>query len=726
MGGAPQKAGDNHGTAVAGVIGAARDGSGAVGVAYDADLVSLYTPLAFGNQLLREITNAFGYAKSLDVLNNSWGFGNRLASDPDWAFYDNAFDPAFAPAFAALKDLAASGRNGLGTVVVQAAGNNFDFGDDTNLHNFQNSRYIITVGATDYFGHASSFSTSGASVLVSAPGGSSANGPEDIFTTDRVGGAGYSSSNYWYINGTSFSAPIVSGIVAMMLEVNPGLGYRDVQQILAYTARQTDIDVGRWETNGAGHWNGGGMHFNSLVHATGFGQADALAAVRLAASWDAPALTSANAREVSATRIVNTAIADAAPDRPLRSSLNITESIVVERADVTVSLKHSFIGDLTILLVSPSGTVSFLLWRPSQGALSAYGSAQDDVHFTFDSVLNWGENSTGTWSLSVADNVAGDVGMLENWTLTLVGRPQSADDVYVYTNEYPDLVAADPSRAVLADTDGGRNTLNAAALGLDNRIDLQARSATLNGTPLSIAAGTTIRTAVGGSGNDTLVAASTGSVLRGMDGTDTLRGGSGNDWLEGGADGDLLQGNGGIDTAVFTVPRAQASITGRLGSMSTSTSRDGVDDLRQVERLAFTDISLAFDLDGHAGQAARLVGALFGPARVKDEHFVGSWIARLDEGMSYQAAVTAAVRSPEFFALAGSASNAAFVNLVYRNVVGVAPDTASRELYVGMLARGEFTQASLAMAACELELTAARIDLAGLASQGLEYLLPEG
>jgi len=32
----------------------------------------------------------------------------------------------------------------------------------------------------------------------------------------------------------------------------------------------------------------------------------------------------------------------------------------------------------------------------------------------------------------------------------------------------------------------------------------------------------------------------------------------------------------------------------------------------------------------------------------------------------------------------------------------------------------------LAMAACELELTAARIDLAGLASQGLEYLLPEG
>mgnify|MGYP003441060469 CR=1 FL=1 len=66
--------------------------------------------------------------------------------------------------------LAERGRNGLGTVVVQSAGNSFDFGDDTNLHAFQNSRYIVTVGATGPTGEVSGYSSPGASVLVVRPG----------------------------------------------------------------------------------------------------------------------------------------------------------------------------------------------------------------------------------------------------------------------------------------------------------------------------------------------------------------------------------------------------------------------------------------------------------------------------------------------------------------------------------------------------------------------------
>ncbi|NEX59946.1 S8 family peptidase [Noviherbaspirillum galbum] len=297
-GGGPVTSSDNHGTMVSGVIAAARDGKGIVGVAYDATLVPIYSPLQLNSQYLTEIKNAFVYAKSLDVLNNSWGFGNLLESGTNWAFLDNKNDPRFAPAFAALKDLATSGRGGLGTIVVQSAGNSFAVGDDTNLHNFQNNRYTITVGATDYFGNSASFSTTGASILVSAPGGAGNRDLGSILTTDRTGASGESNGDYVFIDGTSFSSPIVSGIVALMLQANPSLGYRDVQQILAYTARRIDTDVGSWAYNGSNDWNGGGMHFNSLTHATGFGQVDALAAVRLAASWAEPAKTVANTKEI--------------------------------------------------------------------------------------------------------------------------------------------------------------------------------------------------------------------------------------------------------------------------------------------------------------------------------------------------------------------------------------------------------------------------------------------
>ena len=175
-GGAPILSSDNHGTAVAGTIAAERNGAGIVGVAYGADLVSIYSGLTRA-----EIPNAFTYAGNFDVLNNSWGFAPQgtsyFALYGNWAFADNFLTPAFSAAGLALANLADQGRGGLGTVVVQSAGNSFELGDDTNLHNFQNSQYIITVAATDYLGNVTSYSSPGASVLIAAPGG----GGTDLF-----------------------------------------------------------------------------------------------------------------------------------------------------------------------------------------------------------------------------------------------------------------------------------------------------------------------------------------------------------------------------------------------------------------------------------------------------------------------------------------------------------------------------------------------------------------
>ena len=81
---------------------------------------------------------------------------------------------------------------------------------------------------------------------------------------------------------------MVSGIAALMLEANPNLGYRDVQEILAYTSRRYILNQpapgdSPWAENGAKNSNGGGLHYNLDY---GFGLVDALAAVRLAETWE--------------------------------------------------------------------------------------------------------------------------------------------------------------------------------------------------------------------------------------------------------------------------------------------------------------------------------------------------------------------------------------------------------------------------------------------------------
>src|SRR5690606_37056929 len=120
------------------------------------------------------------------------------------------------------------------------------------------------------------YTTPGAPVLVSAPG-------SDVVSTDFHDSDGYNPgelfAHQW---GTSFAAPIVTGVVSLILQANPNLGYRDVQEILAYSARLNDLEDGSWQTNGAVDFNGGSLWTN---YHYGFGFVDATAAVRLAETW---------------------------------------------------------------------------------------------------------------------------------------------------------------------------------------------------------------------------------------------------------------------------------------------------------------------------------------------------------------------------------------------------------------------------------------------------------
>ncbi len=68
--------------------------------------------------------------------------------------------------------------------------------------------------------------------MVSAPGSNIDSTSRELISNN---GSTFG-SNYNTAEGTSFAAPIVSGVVALMLEANPKLGWRDIQSILAMTA----------------------------------------------------------------------------------------------------------------------------------------------------------------------------------------------------------------------------------------------------------------------------------------------------------------------------------------------------------------------------------------------------------------------------------------------------------------------------------------------------------
>ncbi|SVD34209.1 uncharacterized protein METZ01_LOCUS387063, partial [marine metagenome] len=290
-------------------------------------------------------------------------------------------------------------------------------------------------------GQVANFSTPGAPILVSAPGLA-------ISTTSSF--SGYPA--YTTISGTSFSSPITSGVVALMLEANPELGYRDVQEILAYSARQTDANSPGWDVNGAVNWNGGGLH---VSHDYGYGLIDAYAAVRLAETWELTS-TQANLATVSASSSPELAILDYAT---ITDTIQISSGLQIDHVEVDLDLTHTWIGDLTVSLTSPDNTTSILVNRPGgeyNGVLYAVGGAsQDDINFTLSSTHNWGETGAGTWTLSVTDHGPLDQGVLDSWTLRLSGDAINTDDTYIYTDEFGAFTGAgDAARRLLSDSEG--------------------------------------------------------------------------------------------------------------------------------------------------------------------------------------------------------------------------------------------------------------------------------
>lgn len=555
-----------HGMLVAGVIAGQGDGMDPT----DAPIKLAGHRVSFGrDSTLDMFTRALAAQVHVDVSNHSWGFTQT--------FVDNRKSAQFADFFDALETVASDGRGGLGTVTVAAAGNSRLTGDNVNAHNFQNSEFVIAVGALDSAGRAAAFSTPGAAVLVSALG-------VDVLSTDLVGAAGYAPGDTARVSGTSFAAPEVSQVAGEVLVANRGLGYRDVQEIIAITARPTELTSTEWQENGAGNWNGGGMMYS---HRHGFGEVDGDAAARLAETWTA--VSTYHDREIiSITNdpAVGIRIPDWGRDRNFATmSFQVTEDIDIDRIILDMEITHWARGDLVAKLISPSGTVSTLLDRPGVDPGSIWdGGDWGGINFEFSSVAHWGESSVGTWKLVVQDWAWLFGGRLEAATLTLIGDEASDDDVFYFTDAFEDFgqdgyVVHDPT---------GETTLNMAALSEDALVDLASREGQAAGKSFGISETTTVTSVFGGGGDDILIGGNGDERLMGGHGNDHLSGGFGNDALDGGHGWDVAFFDGMFDAFAFEFFSAETLSLGVTNIASGET-----DTLSNIETLAFTDLSIS-------------------------------------------------------------------------------------------------------------------------------------
>lgn len=463
----------DHGTSVGGLIAMAMNGKGGIGVAPNAKLKG-FNFLSSAQTQAIEIASLGGSAASPNsqdvfIFNQSYGYSNTA---------DFLINPATENQYASGTTTL---RGGKGALYVKSAGNGFlsfatpaanctgatSIGISCQNANFDPSDtlpYQIVMAALNAKGKRSAYSTAGSAIWASTPGGEygynvavsgAIPGYPTVFdpamvTTDQSGcAAGHSvtgatdslfnkgganlagintNCNYTNImNGTSSAAPNMSGSIALILEANPALTWREVKDILARTAVQVDAAIAAinvaltggnyvaeqgWVTNAAG------LKFHNWY---GFGEVNAKAAVDMAKTYVSGSLgTFANTGWIS-SGVLNLPI----PDNSVTGASTtlavpkVGAGGIVEAVQIQVTTANTgagYTGDLGIELTSPSGTKSIL--KNIKDGFNGPNLAG----MVLASNAFYGETSTGNWTVKVLDGWATGTQSLTNVQIRVYGH----------------------------------------------------------------------------------------------------------------------------------------------------------------------------------------------------------------------------------------------------------------------------------------------------------------
>ena len=197
---------DEHGTAVSGIISArANNNVGMVGICSECTLLPIR--MLGGNNLLSNDVRAFSHAidEGAWVINNSWGFTETI--------------PVPTPLKEMIQQAYTEGRNGKGSVVIFAAGN-----DDREIESGElcDLEEVLCVSAIDRYGRPTNYTNFGSSIDIAAPSATVSIAPQENTTIN--------------FGGTSAAAPVVAGIASWVLSEHPEMTSAEVYEILLQTA----------------------------------------------------------------------------------------------------------------------------------------------------------------------------------------------------------------------------------------------------------------------------------------------------------------------------------------------------------------------------------------------------------------------------------------------------------------------------------------------------------
>lgn len=430
---------ETHGTKCAGIIGMQRDNAVCgVGVAYNAKLGAIRLDLSSSSDILE--SSALGHRNNyIQIYSNSWGPNdNGYTVDGPGQLLEQTLENGIK-----------KGRNGFGNIYVWAAGNGGQNGDSCAADGYASSMYTIAVGSADEYGRQAVYDENcPAKMAVTFGLNSGKYQLNSVSTHGQVPSTNTNKRCTDALTGTSVSASLTAGVIALALQVNSTLTWRDIQYLIVYTSNPSKLKFGNWTTNGAGL---------RVSPKFGFGAVDAEALVTRARYWTTvPERVSCFIKPRKKSGIVyqSEPFSTMFKINKHRCSIKYIEHVVVHATvririddhygypdyfDEDYIYDNPFIiffkgprrGAINMSLRSPHGTVSNIL--PYR--IHDYVNTQGFYHWPFMSVYHWGEDPTGLWNFSMTFKAQGGHIRLSNLSMTLYG-----------TNEIPEAVQHIPNQ----------------------------------------------------------------------------------------------------------------------------------------------------------------------------------------------------------------------------------------------------------------------------------------